>query len=165
MATSSGKPKSLPFLIKPRVGGIDESGVWVGQGAMKQGVIPKSAYCYRGFKTDVVKSLAAVIPIEKFCMAGLKANPSHHFCTLHESNAGNIVSVIRAMEKFMISTGMDGVFNIIQADGSCINMFQEPGLFTHSMVKNWCVNLLSHGVYNEDLPAIHTVCAPMMLLT
>jgi hypothetical protein len=159
LATSSKQSTHLQVSVKPRVGGIDGSGVWVGQGALKQGVIPKGVNCYRGFKTEVVKNLTALIPIEKFCVSGLKSNPLHQFCTQHESNAGNVVSVIRAMEKFMISTGMDGVFTIIQLDGTSINMFQEPGLFTHSMVESWCLDLLSHGVVNQDNPSNrHNVC-------
>jgi hypothetical protein len=159
LATSTKQSNHLQVNVKPRVGGIDGSGVWVGQGALKQGAIPKGVNCYRGFKTDVVKNLTALIPIEKFCVSGLKSNPLHHFCTQHESSAGNVVSVIRAMEKFMISTGMDGVFNIIQLDGNSINMFQEPGLFTHSMVETWCGDLLNRGVIDQNNPSFrHDVC-------
>jgi hypothetical protein len=159
LATSAKQSTHLQVSVKPRVGGIDGSGVWVGLGALKQGFIPKGVNCYRGFKTDVVKNLTALIPIEKFCVSGLKSNPLHHFCTQHESNAGNVVTVIRAMEKFMVSTGMDGVFNIIQHDGTCINMFQEPGLFTHSMVENWCGDLLHRGVTDQNNPSHrHAVC-------
>ncbi|MGL5933996.1 MAG: hypothetical protein ACRCZI_00070 [Cetobacterium sp.] len=94
LATSAKQSTHLQVSVKPRVGGIDGSGVWVGLGALKQGFIPKGVNCYRGFKTDVVKNLTALIPIEKFCVSGLKSNPLHHFCTQHESNAGNVVTVV-----------------------------------------------------------------------
>jgi hypothetical protein len=159
LAASAKKSATLSSTVMPRVGGIDRSGVWVGQGALRQGAAPKSVNCYREFRTDVVKNLATIIPIEKYCTSGLKSNPTQHFCTQHEPNAGNIVSVIRAMEKFMISTGMDAVFNMIQPDGSNINMFQEPGLFTHSMVENWCGDLLARGVVDQNNPSSrHDVC-------
>ena len=145
-----------PF-VKPRFGGIDAVGPWTGAGRNGLFTAPRTSNCYRDYKTDVVKAQAQLKGVEAACMSGLEGQESFLFCTNHESNAKRIVPCIQAMEKFMISHGMEGVFLIALPDGSTLNMFKKPGMLTQSMVDTWCEDVMIKGVLKPD-GSRHPVC-------
>ena len=134
-------------LVKPRVGGIDDIGVWTGAGANGTGERPKTGSCYRAFKTDPIKSHNAIVPIQKDCQAGLQEE-NLKFCMNHEPNAQRIILVLRAVEKFLIRTGMEGIFIIIQKDGTKINMLRDPGRINKEMVDIWVDDVMIYGVWD-----------------
>ena len=132
----------------PRVGGTNSTGVWTGMGSDGAGTAPKSANCYRGFDADVIKNHTAMTPIEVKCSTGLKDSPELLFSTNEESNAGKVVPSLYAFKDSMVNCGMEGVFNIVQADGTKVNMLTSPGMVTTTMVGTWCDDLLTNGVHD-----------------
>jgi hypothetical protein len=74
MAAATAHPYRPPAnqLATPRVGGINKSGVWVGQGLQQLGLEPNSHHCMREFASEGTKEMIALGKIKEFCKAGLK---------------------------------------------------------------------------------------------
>jgi len=119
-------------------------------GAGNQGLTPKSASCMRDFKTDEVKNFNAMSPIEEKCQKGLL---DQAFSMPDESNANLVVTSLIVFEEHMINHSMEGVFHIIRIDGTILNMLQEPGMCTTSVVDLWCVDLLVMGARIKGNPS------------
>jgi len=81
----------------------------------------------RDFNTDEVKNFNAMSPIEEKCQKGLLNQASLWFSMPDESNAKLVVSSLIAFEERVINHGLEGVFLIVQVDGTVLNMLQEPG--------------------------------------
>jgi len=122
-------------------------------GAGNQGLTPKSASCMRDFKTDEVKNFNAMSPIEEKYQKGLLDQAALWFSMPDESNANLVVTSLIAFEERMINHGMEGVFHIIRADGTVLNMLQEPGMCTTSVIDSWCVDLLVIGARTKRNPS------------
>ena len=151
-------------IVKPRLGGLNSAGAWTGLGSGSQGLAPKSATCMRDFETTVVKSFAAMAPIEDKCQKGLRDAPELLFCMSDESNANMTVNSLIAFEERMIHGGMEGVFHIVLRSGTTLNMFKEPGMCTDSIVNTWCSDVMLNGVFdpnntNSNSLSTHSVCS------
>jgi len=107
----------------------------------------------REFNTDVVKSFTAMAPIEDKCHLGLRDSPSLLFGMPNEPNANTVVSSITAFEERMIQHGMEAMFHVVAADGTVLNMLQEPGRCTSAIIDTWCDDLLTHGVVDSSSSA------------
>lgn len=114
----------------------------------------------RDFKTDEVKNFNAMSPIEEKCQKGLLDQAALWFSMPDESNAKMVVTSLIAFEERMINHGMEGVFHIIQTDGSVLNMLQAPGLCTSAIVDSWNTDLLVTGARIKAHPGIRSpICA------
>ena len=131
----------------PRVGGIDGTGAWTGFGLNNA---PKSTNCMRAFHgNDVLKAYGVIQKIEAACQAGISTKPALYFCLTEELEAGNgceFIQSLQAFEHFAIQVGLEGIFHIIQSDGTTINMFQDTGSVTVPMVDTWCEQLATTGI-------------------
>ena len=158
MSKTSSNPARV--LTKPRVGGLNPAGAWTGFGSGSQGKDPKSATCMRDFETTVVKSFAAMAPIEEKCQRGLRDAPELLFCMSDESNANMTVNSLIAFEERMIHCGMEGVFHIVSSSGSTLNMFKEPGMCTDALITAWCEDVVTMGVHDNIVNnSRHPVCS------
>jgi len=131
------------FLATPRVGGKGPAGVWTGFRAGCKGTDPKSATCMRDFDTSVVKSFTAMAPIEDKCQMGLHDSPDLLFSMPNESNANMTVNSLIAFEERMTHHGLEGVFHVVSASGTTLNMFREPGMCTSDLIKTWCEDVIT----------------------
>ena len=114
----------------------------------------------RDFNTDEVKNFNAMSPIEEKCQKGLLNQASLWFSMPDESNAKLVVSSLIAFEERVINHGLEGVFLIVQVDGTVLNMLQEPGMCTTATVDAWCTDLLTVGARSKRDPSIRSpVCA------
>ena len=100
-------------------------------------------------------------PIEVKCQAGLKDSPELLFSTNEESNAGKVVPSLYAFKDSMVNCGMEGVFNIVQADGTKVNMLTSPGMVSTTMVDTWCADLLTNGVQDPASTTANLTVCPM----
>jgi hypothetical protein len=151
-AQSAAKVKSSSIqIVCPRVGGVDESGAWCGEGADGTGQAPVSAYCYRDFTfSDPSKRHSEATKVEKVCMEGLKSSPQYHFTMNTESDpnslsTSSITDCLKEFETFAINTGMEGSFIIHTRNGDRINMFTDLGSLDEDVMSKW-VHDLQHGV-------------------
>jgi hypothetical protein len=158
-AIESKSSSKKPTLTKPRLGGISVTGVWTGSGASGLFREPNSTFCMRTFDTDVIKNHQAMAPIEDRCKKGLRDSPELLFCMPDESNAGTIVSSIRALEDHIILCGMEGAFNIITSGAafgiSTLTMLQHPGRVNSDIVSAWCRAIWS--LVSQDLIPMATL--------
>jgi hypothetical protein len=162
---SKSSSKKPTLTTKPCLGGISVTGVWTGSGASGLFREPNSTFCMRTFDTDVIKNHQAMAPIEDRCKKGLRDSPELLFCMPDESNAGTIVSSIRALEDHIILCGMEGAFNIITSGAAfginTLTMLQHPGRVNSDIVSAWCRASLVLGVprlnSNGDLEQ-HPLC-------
>lgn len=155
---TAGKSKATVKLIQPRVGTVDDTGVFTGLGARGEGKLPSSPDCHRAFDADKMKNHTAMKSIQEACRSG-QADDTLIFCAQHKSNANRVVLSIRAMEKEMIQCGMEGAFIVKMRDGASINMFQEPGLINSlDVIDTWCEDLTKNGVWNDNGTQRLNVC-------
>jgi hypothetical protein len=147
MQTNNSGARVSP--TKPRNGGLTTAGAWTGMGAGGLGSEPFSNYCMREFDIDIHKNHTAMSPVQDKCKGGLKDRPECMFSLPHEPNGKTVVLAIRAFEKFTIECGLDGVFDIIQSDGTELKFLQEPGMVDQACVDAWCSDLLDDGVYTK----------------
>ena len=143
-------PSTDIILDIPRVGGVNSTGAWTGFGSNGKGKKPEGGNCMRAFKCDVLKNYQAVALIEKECIKGFRDQPELLFSLPDESNGNMIVACITAFEDNMIAHGMESVFTIIKHDGTTVNMLQQPGMITASLVDTWTNDVLTDGVYDND---------------
>ena len=135
-------------LPAPRVGGVDESGVWTGLGAQELGNEPTSYYCIREFSSKGIKELTALGKIKEHCKGGLKeAGPL--FSLGHEKDAEKLVPCIKAMKAHIENCGLEGVFIIIRVDEDPLNMFKNPAQATLKLVTEWVEDLTKNGVVQQ----------------
>lgn len=141
---------SAQTLDAPRDGGQNKTGVWTGAGADETHSTPKSADCFREFKCDTHKNYSSMALIGATCVKGLQDKSELMFSDSHEPNADRVVYSILAFQDLMKKCGMDGVFTIIQRDGTPLNMFQQCGMVTTNMVTKWCSDVYDQGVIDPD---------------
>jgi len=161
---SSRPPYTRPPLVKPRVGNIDITGVWTGNGASDLMEEPTSTYCMRTFDADTNKNHQQLAPVQDRCKQGLRDSPELLFCMPDEPNAGTIVRSIQALEDHLTLCGMEGVFTLIQATPSgleTLNMLQSPGRVTTEIVDAWCKAVMTDGiprVEDDGSLGLHPIC-------
>ena len=114
----SAVKKSPPTFKKPRVGGIDSTGVWTGRGSKSDANVPRSDWCYRAsFSTCPVRSSEFLSKKREHIKGGLpKTGSALLFSSADEPNSDQFVAVLRALEEFIIDTGNDGLYNITRQD-------------------------------------------------
>ena len=140
--------KTYPVPDKPRVGGINENGAWTGYGAAQKGKNPRTKDCMRKFRMDPSKNYQQMSYVEAECRKGLSDTGKTLFCMTDEPDAKYVVSTLHNMEEELQMKGMEGVFIIIKADGSRINMLKQPGMYTEQDLKAWIQDLTVDGVHD-----------------
>ena len=85
------KKKEVPQLDAPRVGGVNDVGVWTGHGTGDDHM-PRTSNCMRRFMMDEAKSYSMVKDIEKDARAGLQSTSSPLFCLPTEKDAKDVVT-------------------------------------------------------------------------
>jgi hypothetical protein len=158
MAAATAHPYRPPAnqLETPRVGGINKSGVWVGQGLQQLGQEPNSHHCMREFTSEGTKEMIALGKIKEFCKAGLKET-GPKFSLSHEKEIQPLVPCIKAIQEHMEQCGLEGVFIIVTASGTPINMFKYPALASIDIIQTWILDLTTHGVHNGT-GGRHPIC-------
>jgi len=146
LRTSPSAPTNVDT---PRIGSTNPTGAWTGFGADGKFGAPRSSNCMRAFRADPLKSHTALSSIETKCVTGLSEQTDLLFCMKDEPNAHKFVASIRALEEAFTLVGMEGVFAIIQSDGTALNMLREPGRLTSSIVDDWIL-ALETGVPSFD---------------
>ena len=139
-------------LKAPRLGGVDETGVWVGTGSKRDPTVPRSSNCYRQVaSTDVIKAANFINPIIKECRQGLAG---HHsgllFADTGEPNADQFVPTLRLFKEFCEDHGLEGSFIIHTIDGRKINMFETPGLVNLPLLEAHVKDLTKDGVWDHS---------------
>lgn len=134
-------PKPLP----PRVGGVNEDGLWTGLGAAGDGKAPRTKDCMRKMLMEESKSYALISVIEDRCRHDMKSIPGPQFCLNSEADSKNIVLVIDRLTNFLETHGMEPVFYIETANGT-INMLTQPGTLTEGIMNQWIKDLTVDGV-------------------
>ena len=99
-------------LTKPRVGGVDSSGVWTGLGLLEAGEEPNSYFCMREFPTQGTKELTALGKIQEHCKSGMKES-GILFALSHEKDVKPLILCIKTMLQQLEECGLEGVFMII----------------------------------------------------
>jgi hypothetical protein len=151
----SYRPPANP-LDTPRVGGINESRVWVGQGLQQLGQEPNSHHCMREFVSKGTKEMIALGKIKEFCKAGLK-DTGPKFSFSYEKEIQPLVPCIKAIQEHIEQCGLEGVFIIVTAAGTSINMFKYPALASIDIIQTWILDLTTHGVHN-GIGGRHPIC-------
>lgn len=123
-----------------------EPGAWTGHGANDGGDEPHSLDCHRKFADDS-RDHQQMRPIKVSCKEGLKDEPGLLFSALDESNADKIVLCVRAFQEHIKKSGVEGVFRIVLANGTTVDMFHNPGLLNVDMVNTWCQDLIKDGAH------------------
>ena len=142
----SGLDKSYKFHGHdcPRVGGIDENGIWTGRGKAAKGLIIKDYNCYR--KLDLGnKSLSEQSKIKAYCKKGLEDKPEYRFVLSTEKTETKLNDTLRQMETFMINHGLEGCFDIV-TKSERINVFRQFGRVSDTMAQQWIDDVLINGV-------------------
>ena len=129
----------------PRLGGVTNIGAWTGRGAGEEGLAPRTTNCYRKLCGDEVKSLSQLSYIESHCRAGLKGINGPLFCQEHEPGAQKTITVLIALESFLESYGIEGVF-IVQFGHSFLNMLKSPNGLDEDLLDEWIHCLTISGV-------------------
>jgi hypothetical protein len=167
MAAATAHPYRPPAnqLETPRVGGINKRRVWVGQGLQQLGQEPNSHHCMREFTSEGTKEMIALGKIKEFCKAGLKET-GPKFSLSHEKEIQPLVPCIKAIQEHMEQCGLEGVFIIVTAAGTSINMFKYPALASIDIIQTWILDLTTHGVHNgiggRSGKAIFNSCSPLL---
>jgi hypothetical protein len=158
MAAATAHPYRPPAnqLDPPRVGGINKSGVWAGQGLQQLGLEPNSHHCMREFTSEGTKEMIALGKIKEFCKAGLKET-GPKFSLSHEKDIQPLVLCIKAIQEHMEQCGLEGVFIIIMAAGTSINLFKYPALASIEIIKTWILDLTTLGLHN-GCGGRHPIC-------
>ena len=148
---AAGK-RSVPQFVKPRVGGIDTTGVWTGQGSKGDCDVPRSDWCYRdSFSSCPIKASDFMSKKREYIKGGLpKSGSPLLFSSPEEPNSDQFVAVLRALEELVTETGQDGIYTITFKDETTINMFQEPGLVSPEILDKWIDDLTNKGAYGQD---------------
>ena len=129
----------------PRIGGVTNIGAWTGRGAGEEGLAPRTTNCYRKLCGDEVKSLSQLSYIESHCRAGLKGINGPLFCQEHEPDEQKTITVLIALESFLESYGIEGVF-IVQFGHSFLNMLKSPNGLDEECLDEWIHCLTISGV-------------------
>jgi hypothetical protein len=95
--------------------------------------------------SDVIKSHTLMATVEKACTAGVP-DETMHFGLPDELNGAKAGLCMQELEKMVVHCGMDPVFNIIQQNGTEIDMLTEPGKLTKTNVDTWINDLTTDGV-------------------
>ena len=140
--------KTYPKPDKPRVGNVNQHGAWTGLGASKEGSIPRTKDCMRSMIMEESKAYTQLTYIETECRKGLQDQPGPLFCMEDEPDAKLIVTTLQNLQELIELKGMEGVFNIVQRDGSTLNMLNKPGALTEQMVDEWVEDLRKNGVHD-----------------
>ena len=119
--------KDYPQPEMPRVGNVNQYGAWTGLGAAQEGTIPRSKDCMRQMIMEPAKAYTQLTYIETECRKGLKDQSGPLLCMDDETDSKLIVIALQNLYEMMEMKGMEGVFIIVQADGSEINMMKKPG--------------------------------------
>ena len=128
----------------PRIGGIDENGIWTGRGKAAKGLIVKDCNCHR--KLDLGnKSLSEQSKIKAHCKKGLEDKPEYRFALSTEKTEAKLNDTLRQMETFMINHGLEGCFDIV-TKSERINMFRQFGRVSDTMAQEWIDDVLVNGV-------------------
>jgi hypothetical protein len=69
------------------------------------------------------------------------------FCLETESDAKHVVTVIRSLQEYLKTDGLDPVFNIVTATET-IDMLERPSLLTKPLIETWLKDLKTDGVHN-----------------
>jgi len=151
----------LPVVLaQPRVGGTNLVGSWSGYGVNQQMRTPKTNLCVRELRGDPVKTFALRTSIQTQVQGGLNGKGLTSFCLQSEPNAGKGMTALRHLSKLIPDFGLDGIFRIIQDDGSEIDMLKTPGFITPSIITNWQNDLTVDGVFKGDgNGGRHLVCS------
>ncbi len=150
----------LPVILaQPRVGGTNLVGSWSGYGVNQQMRTPKTNLCVRELRGDPVKTFALRTSIQTQVQGGLNGKGLTSFCLQSEPNAGKGMTSLRHLFKLVPDFGLDGIFKIIQDDGSEINMLRTPGFVTSVLINRWQQDLTQDGVFVGDgIGGRHPVC-------
>ncbi len=140
---NQGTPRNV--LTKPRVGGTTNLGVWTGLGFNDDGLVPRTRDCMRAYYRSTIKEETTLASIHDNCMKGLV---TYKFCLTHERDAHKLYPCVKELQHAMRNGGMEGVFLIVKADGSTIDLFKRPALANEKMIKQWITDLTVNGVHD-----------------
>ena len=155
-ATATAPATAAPTVKQPNFGGTfgprsgyggtNTHGVWTGKGKHESGLAPMSYNCYRNLNLGN-KTLKELHLIEEACKKGLSDTPEKHFGLVTEKGPP-LTASIQALETFVIDHGLEPAFQIIQHDGTVLNMLQNYGRLTSSIIDTWCNDALVLGVHD-----------------
>jgi hypothetical protein len=100
--------------------------------------------------------MIALGKIKEFCKAGLKET-GPKFSLSHEKEIQPLVPCIKAIQDHMEQCGLEGVFIIVTAVGTTINMFKYPAHASIDIIQTWILDLTTHGVHNGS-GGRHPIC-------
>jgi len=140
---NQGTPRNV--LTTPRFGGTTKLGVWTGLGFNDDGLVPRTHDCMRAYYRATIKEETTLAAVHDNCMKGLV---TYKFCLTHERDAHKLIPCVKELHRAVRNGGMEGVFIIVKADGSTIDLFKHPALANEKMIKQWITDLTVNGVHD-----------------
>jgi hypothetical protein len=146
-------------LETPRVGGINKSGVWVGQGLQQLGQEPNSHHCRREFTSEGTKEMIALGKIKEFCKAGLKET-GPKFSLSHEKEIQPSFLALRQSTNIWSSVALKEfslLLQLLEPPSICSSIRLLPvSIGRHPVCKFDAMNLSLSG------KAIFNSCSPLL---
>jgi hypothetical protein len=133
---------------QPRIGGASPVGFWTGNGAQGLGVQPTSGNCMRYFKGNELKAFQALQSVEDKCKAGLQAKGALVFGLQGETHFDKGALLLRELDEYLNYNGLEGVFHIVNSDGTTVDMLKQPGFVSTELVESWVKDMADLGVHD-----------------
>ena len=131
----------------PRVGGLDDTGPWTGNGMGLTHLSPRTENCRRGFYGDPMKAMRQQTKIDTECQKGM-ADAKTLYCLKTETAAEKTSAISRKMKENLVVCGLEPVFQLVQRDGKIIDMLKNAMRVKEPMLKTWLDDLLILSVHD-----------------
>ena len=109
---------------------------------------PASGNCMRYFKGNELKAFQALQSVEDKCKAGLQAKGTLVFGLQGETHFDKGALLLRELDECLTYNGLEGVFQIVNSDGTTIDMLKQPGFVSTDLVESWVKDLADLGVHD-----------------